>query len=97
MSRPIVERILVVLLAIALAAGPTTAATLLGLVNTGELYSSVDNGVTWGVISTLPVSDAIGIAAASSSSELFLATEDGYLLDPRSAVRLARGRVPPEL
>ena len=58
---------------------PANAATLFGLVDTGELFASVDGGVSWSVLSTLPVSDATAIAAAETSSELYLATESGLV------------------
>lgn len=55
----------------------TTSAMLFGLVNTGELFASANEGVTWNVRSTLPVRDAVGLAARASSSELFLASTTG--------------------
>jgi photosystem II stability/assembly factor-like uncharacterized protein len=59
------------------ASGPARGATLFGLVDTGELYSSTDDGVTWTIRSTLPVSDAVGLVAGDESSELFLVSETG--------------------
>jgi photosystem II stability/assembly factor-like uncharacterized protein len=58
---------------------PVHAATLFSLVDTGELFASNDNGVTWTVCSTIPVSDAIAIAAGESSDELFMATRSGLI------------------
>ena len=55
------------------------AATLFGLVDTGELYASTNGGVSWTVRSTLPVSDAIGLAARSSALDLYLATRTGSI------------------
>jgi photosystem II stability/assembly factor-like uncharacterized protein len=53
------------------------AATLFGLVDTGELFASTDDGATWEVHATLPVRDAVGIAAGSTTSELYLASRGG--------------------
>jgi hypothetical protein len=55
------------------------AATLFGLVDTGELFFSADGGATWSVKGTLPVSDAVAVAAAESSDELLLATRSGLV------------------
>lgn len=60
-----------------LSAPAALAATLYGLIDTGELHSSANNGVTWAPLSTLPVSDATGLAARLSSSDLFLASRSG--------------------
>ncbi|HET9325986.1 MAG TPA: T9SS type A sorting domain-containing protein [Candidatus Eisenbacteria bacterium] len=56
-----------------------SAATLFGLIDTGELYQSVNNGATWTPLSTLPTHDAVGLAARLSSSDLFLATRSGSI------------------
>ncbi|MFQ5510782.1 MAG: T9SS type A sorting domain-containing protein [Candidatus Krumholzibacteriia bacterium] len=56
---------------------PLHAATLFGLVDTGELFASGDGGVTWAARSALPASDAIAIGAGETSDELFLATRSG--------------------
>ena len=58
---------------------PAPAATLYGLIDTGELYSSGDNGVTWSPQSTLPVRDATALAARLTSSDLFLASRSGSI------------------
>jgi hypothetical protein len=58
---------------------PANAATLFGLVDTGELFSSSDDGATWTVRATIAVSDAVGIAAAKTSEDLFIATQSGLL------------------
>ncbi len=55
------------------------ATTLFGLVDTGELYASTNNGVTWSVHATLSVDDAVGLAAAGSALDLFLATRSGSI------------------
>ena len=62
-----------------LATVPAGAATLLGLIDTGELFSSGDNGVTWSALSTLPVHDAVALAARLSSADLFLASRSGSI------------------
>ena len=67
------------LLAAALAAVPGTgqAATLFGLVDTGELFTSSDLGVTWRPAGVLPVHDAAALVAGASSSDLYLASASG--------------------
>jgi len=69
------------LLAIAfvVCAAPIQATTIFGLTDTGELFASSDNGVTWAVGGTLPVSDAQAIAAGETSNELFLASRAGLV------------------
>ena len=62
---------------LAITPGTGEAITLFGLVDTGELYSSGDGGVNWSVVSTLPVSDAVALAAGASTTELFLASRTG--------------------
>jgi hypothetical protein len=77
------------LLLIALAIGVTplagNAETLLGLVDTGELYASPNNGATWAILATLPVRDAVALAAASSESDLYLSTRSGSLYHSANA------------
>jgi hypothetical protein len=63
----------------ALLPGAAGAATLYGLIDSGELFASTNAGVSWTVRSTLPVRDAVALAAGGSSSELFLASESGGL------------------
>lgn len=58
---------------------PARAATLLGLIDTGELYSSANGGVTWTGLSTLPVRDAVGLQARLTTSELYLASRSGIV------------------
>jgi len=65
--------------AVLLFVSPVLAATLLGLVDTGELYASTNNGVTWTIQANLPVSDAVGLAAGSSTSELYIVSRSGSL------------------
>lgn len=69
--------ILILLLSAAVVPSPLGAATLFGLVDTGELYVSTDGGVNWMAQSALPVSDAVGINAGETASELFLVTRSG--------------------
>jgi hypothetical protein len=54
-----------------------SASTVFGLTDTGELFESSDGGATWSVVSTVPCSDAVAIAAGNTSDELFLATQSG--------------------
>ena len=58
-------------------APPGADAAIFGLIDTGELYSSTNGGATWTILATLPVNDAVGLAAGSSTSELFIATRSG--------------------
>jgi hypothetical protein len=53
------------------------AANLFAILDTGELYVSSTHGVTWVGQGTLPVRDAVGLAAGATSSDLFLATRSG--------------------
>ena len=64
---------------LALAPAAALAGTLFGLVDTGELFSSGDDGVTWSSHSTLPVRDATALAARFSTNDLFLATRSGVV------------------
>lgn len=65
------------LLSLAAAAPPAAAATLFGLLDTGELYESADAGATWSIRSTLPVSDAIALRAGATTNDLYLVSETG--------------------
>lgn len=56
---------------------PSHAATLFGLINTGEIYKSVNDGASWSPHATLAVHDAVGIAARFTASDLFLVTGSG--------------------
>ena len=78
-SRPGAAAALLLAAACALCVPPAGAATLYGLIDTGELYSSADNGVNWSPLSTLPVRDAAALAARLSSSDLFLASRSGSI------------------
>ena len=60
-------------------ASPAVAHSLFALVDTGELYVSGDQGTTWDVRSTLPVSDAVGLMAGTTSARLFLASASGMV------------------
>jgi photosystem II stability/assembly factor-like uncharacterized protein len=73
--------VLLAMLALFLTVGshPASGATLFGLVDTGEIYASIDGGFTWSVRSTIAASDAVGIAAAETGNELFLITRSGIV------------------
>lgn len=58
---------------------PAGAANLLALVDTGEIFSSADGGVTWTGIATVTASDAVDIFAGNASSELFFGTRTGAM------------------
>jgi len=75
---------------------PVGAATLYGLVDTGELFASADKGVTWHVRATLPTSDAIGIASSTDGPNMFLATRSGvvYRSSDDEDTWLAIGTIP---
>ena len=60
-----------------LAASPASGLNYFGLVDTGELFVSANNGVTWTGLSTLPVRDAVGLIAGASSSDLYLISQSG--------------------
>ena len=62
---------------LALLSSASADAAIFGLVDTGEIYSSGNAGTTWSVLATLPVRDAVGIAAGVSTSELFVVTRSG--------------------
>jgi photosystem II stability/assembly factor-like uncharacterized protein len=64
---------------LALIGQPAVSATLFGLVDTGELFVSVDQGSSWAIRSELPVRDAVAIGAGGSSADLFLAVRSGAL------------------
>ena len=77
MRRPTVIRTLLFVVCLAAGASPATGGTLFGLVNTGEIFASSDDGATWSVLAAVTVSDAVAIMAGESSSELLLATRTG--------------------
>ncbi len=60
-------------------AAPSRGATWYGLVDTGELFASTNQGVSWSIHAALPVRDAVGLAAGSSPSELYLASRTGVV------------------
>jgi len=53
------------------------ATTLFGLLSTGEFYSSTNGGATWSAIGALPLHDAAGLSAGSSTTELYIAGRSG--------------------
>ncbi len=59
---------------------PAEADTLFGLVDTGEVFASSDQGITWAPLATVPVSDAIAVMALSTPSDLVMATRRGTVL-----------------
>lgn len=61
----------------ALTATPGHAARLFALVNTGEVFVSADQGVTWSIQSTVAVYDAVALQARHSSTDLFMAGASG--------------------
>ena len=64
---------------------PALGARLFGLVDTGELYVSNDSGFAWSIKATLPVSDAIALAAGINASDLYLATQSGSIYHSTNA------------
>lgn len=57
--------------------GGGQAATIFGLIDTGEVHASSDLGRTWTLRSTLPVHDAVSVAAAAAATDLVLITRSG--------------------
>jgi photosystem II stability/assembly factor-like uncharacterized protein len=53
------------------------AATIFGLIDTGEVHASADAGRTWTLRSTLPVHDAVAVAAATAATDLVLVARSG--------------------
>ncbi|HMB69512.1 MAG TPA: hypothetical protein VKU85_09370, partial [bacterium] len=93
------RRVLPVVCAVALAAAlppGARATTLYGLVDTGELFTSTDFGLSWTVHSTLPVRDAVGLLRGVSGNELHLVSRSGsvYLSGDGGASWSAVGAVP---
>jgi hypothetical protein len=74
---PIVTAPLLCIVALFAFAAPLGATNLFGLVDTGELYKSTNSGTSWSAVGAIPVHDAVGLAAGSSSSELYLASRSG--------------------
>ena len=72
--KPAVVILLVGTVSLGLASSPIAATTIYGLVDTGEVFASSDGGVTWDVLSTLPVPDAVGLIAGENQSDLTLLT-----------------------
>lgn len=79
MSRHICATVLALVVLTAVGTAPARGATLLGLIDTGELYASADGGATWTGLSTLPVRDAVGLQARFAASELYLASRSGVV------------------
>lgn len=70
---------LIVVFGVPVGSHPAGAATLFGLVDTGELFASSDNGATWVARAAVPVSDAVAIAAGASEADLCMATRSGLV------------------
>lgn len=66
-------------------AGTARGDTLFGMVDTGEIFSSTDLGATWAPLSTIPVSDAVALAAGLTTSDLTLVTESGSVYSSADA------------
>jgi len=69
--------LVVLVLGLFLPAHRVRAGTLFALVDTGELHASTDGGASWQVRATLPVRDAVALAAGRTSTELYLMTRSG--------------------
>jgi len=66
-----------VLAGVAWASSFAGAANLFAILDTGELYVSSTGGASWAAQGTLPVRDAVGLAAGATSSDLFMVTRSG--------------------
>jgi hypothetical protein len=73
--------------------GSAFGSTLLGLVDTGELFVSGDGGASWAVRATLPVHDAVAIAAGTTALDLVIVSGTGvvYRSSDGGSVWLAAG------
>lgn len=58
---------------------PTGAAQLYALVNTGEIFVSADQGISWTARATIPVRDAVALQARLSTNDLFMASATGSI------------------
>ena len=65
-------------LSLMLTPGVATA-DLFALVDTGELFASEDGAASWEIRATLPVSDAVSLAAGETATDLHLATRAGVV------------------
>jgi photosystem II stability/assembly factor-like uncharacterized protein len=61
------------------------ATTLFGLVDTGELFASIDEGESWQIRATLAVHDAVALAAGATPSDLYLVTTSGVFYSSNAA------------
>jgi hypothetical protein len=73
----LIRRYLVLVVLGTLASAPVATARLLALVDTGELFTSDDLGVSWSLRGGVPVADAVGLIAGATSEELFLVSQSG--------------------
>ncbi|MFC1573060.1 T9SS type A sorting domain-containing protein [Candidatus Eisenbacteria bacterium] len=71
------------------------AIALFGLIDTGEVFYSIDSGVSWQVQAVLPTPDAVGLVAGYSAKQLYLVTRSGtvYRSDNNGADWTAVGGV----
>lgn len=71
------KRLILICAGILALAGQAPAATLLALTDTGELFTSGDDGQSWSVRAALPLSDAAGLAAGATSTDLVMVSRTG--------------------
>src|SRR5262245_10069339 len=64
-------------LTLALLTPSALAASIFGMVDTGELYQSNNGGASWMIRATIAVHDAVGLAASNTSSNLTIITRSG--------------------
>lgn len=64
---------------LALTTVPSHAARLFALVNTGEIFMSADQGISWTIQSTVAVHDAVALQARLSSTDLYMASASGSI------------------
>ncbi|HEX7878404.1 MAG TPA: YCF48-related protein [Candidatus Eisenbacteria bacterium] len=62
-----------------LASGKADAATLLALLDTGEMAASEDGGSSWSFRAAIPVPDAAALVAGATPEELHLVSRSGLL------------------
>lgn len=59
--------------------------SVFGLIDTGEIYASGNGGTSWSAVAALRVSDAVGLAAAVSTSDLYVMTRSGTVYHSTNA------------
>jgi photosystem II stability/assembly factor-like uncharacterized protein len=75
--RRLLRTILGSIVILAAGAGAGETATLFGLVDTGEIFSSTDGGANWNLLTALPLPDAMGLVAGVSPLDLYLVSTSG--------------------